>query len=99
MAVYYDRTNQLDSAILHYKKRIELIKQHSIYSVEDFREVSEIFERMGDLTSALVYESTDAAKIPFIELTSPMSPKKWNKNIWLNTIRNRTNFSVRVISI
>ena len=56
MAVYYDRTNQLDSAILHYKKRIELIKQHSIYSIEDFREVSEIFERMGDLTSALVYE-------------------------------------------
>lgn len=56
MAIYYDRTNQLDSAILHYKKRIESIEQHSIYSVEDFREVSEIFERMGDLTSALVYE-------------------------------------------
>ncbi|MBO7323212.1 MAG: tetratricopeptide repeat protein [Bacteroidales bacterium] len=56
MAIYYDRTNQLDSAILHYKKKLELIKQHSIYSVEDFRVVSEIFERMGDLTSALVYE-------------------------------------------
>ena len=56
MAIYYKRSHQLDSAILHYKKKLELIKQHSIYSVEDFRVVSEIFERMGDLTSALVYE-------------------------------------------
>lgn len=56
MAVYYERTNQLDSAILHYKKRVELIDQYTIYTVEGFREISEMFEQTGDFTSALLYE-------------------------------------------
>ena len=56
MAVYYERTNQLDSAILHYKKRVELIDQYTIYTVEGFRTISEMFEQTGDFTSALLYE-------------------------------------------
>lgn len=56
MAIYYKRSHQLDSAILHYKKRFELMDQYTIYTVEGFRVISEMFEQTGDFTSALLYE-------------------------------------------
>ena len=56
MSVYYKRTNQLDSAIVYYKKCIEGTTQHTVYTAEDLREISELYEKTGDLTSALMYE-------------------------------------------